>query len=73
MLLLKYFIEFVVDDEPDWVTATRRRREYRCAQELEERASQIWHAVREDGISAHDEYKNRLQMTPHIEWHVDPC
>ena len=71
MILLKYAIESVIDDEPDWVKAARRRRAYRMEQEVQEVASKVWHAIRADGASAHVEYQNRLQTTPRVEWHVD--
>jgi len=71
VLCLKFVIEFLSDDEPDWVKDTKRRRVYHKEQEHQESAKQVWHRVGEDGSSAYDDYLGRLQTTPVVEWHVD--
>lgn len=71
VLSLKFAIEFLIDDEPDWVKDTKRRRAYHMEQRHQESAQQVWHRLGEDGSSAYDEYLARLQTRPVIEWHVD--
>jgi hypothetical protein len=71
VLIVKFLIEFLIDDDPTWVKHTNRRREYQLELEHNAIVSKVWHSPNENGLSAYEEYIERFQTMPQVEWHID--
>ena len=70
--MIKFILEVMIDDEPDWVKITKRRRDFLVEEEIRENAMKEQEIMQEGiGSSQKQLFMSRLQNMPSVEWHVD--